>query len=699
MLFDDDLLTQTPGTLPDPPSALRKDEDEDAPKTFDIQKIIHGLNRHLGLIVLTTLLCGALGGWAAWYFTHHYRAEAVVVYQEDLPKTLPGGIALTNLSLITAVDLITLPTNFEGVKAILGLDLSTKEIEGMVQVPTPRLESHLIRVITKSDNPHLAADISNTLAKIAVKNSQDFVQKQLQAQLENFKEQLNQALQRMAGEQKEIEDFKTQHQYFEMTADYTTLLTELVTLRTKLQTATLNYNSLLVEYENLKNEQGKLSYGLESRNTYADPLQMRINTLESSLAEARSKYAPANPKLKIMEEELKTLLEKAKETSEKGERLSPDLVKLQGKVRSAQKVKQDLTAAVAKLEKDLTTLPSEQGAFTKLLQNNKITQDEVKFLHESIDTLQLMINVPRGNLEMYQLADKPKPLKDNWMIPLFPLLGLLFGLGLGLASAAGIEMKDPHLWTRKQIDLLYTIPALAQIPNLHHLTKENSGDKFLFFVRVVAEKLDRLVAQLPLKGNKSWILTVASPKAGDGKSTLAFQLALYYQRLRKKVLLLEMDPHPNLFSDKNPPTDLGTFFEKKVDWQSLIIKGKVDQIKAWGDDPYMKEVIKSEAMVKFLDALRQAYDLVIIDAPGLIDEHYTPNLAALSDLCLFVVGSPNSNKALVNESLVELEHAGVIPCGIVLNKVLPVYIDDAKVKKALNRIEKGFLQKLLFWRS
>ena len=695
MFFDDDQFGQSAPAYQEIPSAMRKEQEEDEAKKFDIQKIIHGLNRHLGLIVLSTLLCGALGAWAAWYYTHNYRAEAVVVYQEDLPKTIPGGIALTNLSLATAVDLITLPTNFQAVKAVLGLDMSAKEIENSVQVPTPKLNSHLIRVITKSDNPHLAADISNTLAKIAVKNSQDFQQRQLQAQLDNFKEQLNQALQRMAVEQKEIEEFKTKHQYFEMTADYTTLLSELVTLRSKLQTASLNYNSLLVEYENLKSEQGKLDYGLDARNTYVDPLQTRINSLESSLAEARSKYAPANPKIKIMEEELKTLLEKAKQSSEKGDRLSPDMVKLQGKVRSSQKVKQDLTMAVAKLEKDLETLPSEQGAFSKLLQNNKITQDEVQFLHQSIDTIQLMINVPKGNLELYQLADKPKPLKDSLIIPLLPLLGLGLGLLVGLISAAGMELKDPHLWTRKQIELLYTIPALAQIPILHNLTKENSFDKLLFFVRVVAEKLDRLAALLPFKdNNKHWILTIASPKAGDGKSLLARELALYYQRIGKKVLLLEIDPYPAPFSEKTPPVSLGDFFESQGDWRSLVSHGNLDTIKGWSDDPYMKEIVKSEAMRNFIEDLRKAYDLVIIDAPGLIDEHYTANLAALSDLCLFVIGSPNSTKDLVNESLLELEHAGVVPCGIVLNKVLPVYIDDTRIKKALNRIEKSWWQRL-----
>lgn len=694
MFFDDDQFGQSTPPNQETPSALRKEQEEDEAKNFDLQKIISGLNRHLGLILLSTLLCGALGAWAAWYYTHNYRAEAVVVYQEDLPKTIPGGIALTNLSLATAVDLITLPTNFQAVKAVLGLDMSAKQIENSVQVPTPKLNSHLIRVITKSDNPHLAADISNTLAKISVKNSQDFQQRQLQAQLDNFKDQLNQALLRMAVEQKEIEEFKTKHQYFEMTADYATLLNELVTLRSKLQSSTLNYNSLLVEYENLKSEQGKLDYGLDARNTYTDPLQTRINTLESSLAEARSKYAPANPKVKIMEEELKALLEKAKQSSEKGDRISPDLVKLQGKVRSAQKVKQDLTMAVAKLEKDLETLPSEQGAFSTLLQNNKITQDEVQFLHQSIDTIQLMINVPKGNLELYQLADKPKPLKDSWIIPLLPLLGLGFGLLLGLMGAAALEFRDPHLWTRKQIDLLYTIPALAQIPILHNLTKENSFDNLLFFVRVVAEKLDRLAALLPLKGNKHWILTIASPKAGDGKSLLATELALYYRRIGKKVLLLQMDPHPAPFADKTPPVSLGEFFESQRDWQSLVIQGSPEQIRGWSNDPYMKEIVKSEAMRNFVEELRKAYDLVIIDAPGLIDEHYTANLAALSDLCLFVIGSPNSTKDLVNESLVELEHAGVVPCGIVLNKVLPVYIDDTRIKKALNRIEKSWWQRL-----
>ena len=673
----------------------REEEEEDFSHRYDTRKILLGIQRHLGTIATCIVLCTVLGIIAMWYYTHHYQAEAVVIFQEDLPKELPGGITMNNLSLATSMDLITLPTNFQAVKAVLGLTLPTKDLEEMVFVPQPHYDSHLIRILTKADNPNLAMDISNALAKIAVKNSQDFNQRQLQAELENFRGQLAQTTLQLTAEQKEIQDFKTNHQYFEMTADYTTLLTQLVETRNELQNANLRYNSLQVEYENLKNEEKNMGLGFDSRDTYFDPLQTRINTLETNLAEAKARYAPANPKVKILEDELGNLLEKAKKSGEEGERISPELVRMQGKVRSAQKMKQDLSQAVESLEKQMETLPAEQLAFAKLLHASKMTQEEAQFLAKSADSIQLMLNVPKGSLDLYHLADKAKPLKDSWIVKILPLIGLIGGFFLGILVAAFKEMSDSKLRTPKQIEISYDIPFYTQIPNIEGLNKDNCTEKLLYFTRTLAERIDRKISSLtPL--NIGRVITITSSTAGEGKSCLAHLIAQYYQIIGNKVLLLEMDARENSFSEPSPATPLEAFLETDR-WHDYIIKNFPDHIKAWGDDPYMKEVVKSRAMGRFINHLKNEYDLVIIDAPGIIEEHYAANLAALGDLCIFIIGSDSTDKDIVDESLRELSYVGVKPCGLILNKVLPVYINDTKIKQEITRPTVSFWKKLFFW--
>ena len=105
-------------------------------------------------------------------------------------------------------------------------------------------------------------------------------------------------------------------------------------------------------------------------------------------------------------------------------------------------MREDLTSALAKVEKDMENLPAEQMAFAKLLRTKEISEEQVQFFTKSLKTVQLMQNVPSGALDLYQVSEKAKPLKDAWWVNLLPILGLLFGLLSGLVLAIYLEMQE-----------------------------------------------------------------------------------------------------------------------------------------------------------------------------------------------------------------------------------------------------------------
>ena len=110
----------------------------------------------------------------------------------------------------------------------------------------------------------------------------------------------------------------------------------------------------------------------------------------------------------------------------------------------------------------------------------------------------------------------------------------------------------------------------------------------------------------------------------------------------------------------------------------------------------MKELIKSTKMGELLRTLKQNFDIIIIDSPGVINEDYTLNLAACSDFCLFIVGSGVVEKHFIDESLQVLDDSGIRPLGIVLNRVLPFYIDDERTKLKLGIKRSRFVYDFLF---
>lgn len=472
---------------------------------YDMVKLINGVKRHLFMIVGISLFFSALGISLTYYYLTTYTAESIVLYQtENTQKLGETGFTFTAISLPTALDMIKIPSHLQAVKSILGLDLSVNELGKMIEVPIPRGESKLIRIVAVGDNPNLVVDIANTLARLAVKSSQEYERRQLIAAMESYRAKLEDVRQRLNLANQEIEKFKTKNQYFEMTADYTTLLHEYNQTRDALREAIVEYNSMLVEYENLRREFNSLpdrvAVTMESKGS---PLQARIVSLQSALAEARTKFSDSNPKIKKLEDELDNLIRSGSE-EDKGhqvferntlkEQLEVELMRMQGKVRSAQKKKQDLTARVADLEKSVAGLPKEQSSFSRLLHNKSILEDQIKELNSSLDQVQLMLNVPKGSLETYQFAEKAKPLKDSVLVKLLPFILLIFGIGAGVSTAFVIEMYDSRIWTPRQVMINYGPPCLMVFPALKSLAKDGADKKMLYFVRRLAERINQ---QLP----------------------------------------------------------------------------------------------------------------------------------------------------------------------------------------------------------
>lgn len=691
-------------------SSFSAEENEEFLQRIDPRKLFLGIQRHTWVILLSMLIFGGLGAIGSYHYLKTYKAESAVLYHEDMPKTLAGGYVLNNLSLSTVLDSIKLSNNLQAVKSILGLDLPISKLEEMVEVPPPKNNSNLIRIVVRGDQTNLVVDIANTLARVVAKNSQDFYQKQLQLALDNFKNELEIMKQRLTTQVHDIEEFKKTHQYFEMTGEYTGLINQLNDLKSKYENASLQYNRMLVEYENLNREVNSLP-DTKPVSTMAtnSALQTRVFGLQSALAEARAKYSSENPKIKLLESELNDLLKQIKSQegsasekeivvpNEEKEKMKLELMRMEGKVRGSQKVKEELGNSLGQMEKRLETLPSQQMSFSKLLKAKQITEDEIKFLNNAVESTQLMINVPKGSLEFYHAAEKATPLKNALWVYLLPIVGLIFGLIFGLVIALLLEVRDTSIVTAKQVELAYHLPCLQIIPELSFLSKKNAEEKTLYFIRNLSERIEQITRSSGFS-KKALSIAFTSSIEGEGKSLFAYHFALYQQRLGKKVVFLNFDYHKNQFleglSTTLPRVDV--YLRGGASINDIIIQGKPDTVMI--DSPIlgMKELVKSSNMNRLWEKLQNEYEVIVIDAPGIIQDDYAPNIVAFANYCVFVIGSTMVSKNLVDESFKELGVYGVKPCGIVLNHVPAIYIEDEKLRLENKRKRRQFWKKLFF---
>lgn len=694
-----------------PDNIFRDTASEEITDRYDVHKLFCGLQRHIPLIILSAIVGTALGTYLSYYLTHTYKAEAIVMYQEDRAPVQARETALTRFNLATAVDMIKVPNNLQAVKSILGLDMTIKDIDNMVDVPAPKSESNLIYIVARGGNPNLVLDLANTLAKASVKNSQDYNQHQLQLALDNYKAELENMRRKLASQSQEIEDFKRTHQYFEMTAEYAGLLNQLKEARASLQLATLKYNSLLIEYENLKRENESLPDRIPiSSESGGSVVDQRLSTLQAALAEARAKYAPDNPKVKILENQIRDMLGQGYSTEQSSsdqlltpniikEKITVELMRMQGRVRAAEKIKEDLEQTVATLDKQLNDLPSKQMMISKLLTSKLITEEQVKLLNSAVENTQLMINLPKGTIEMFQEADKAKPLREGLLVNLLPLIMLILGTIGGVLAALFREMQDNHIWTAKQVSLAYTIPCLMTVPELNLESKEGAVGASLFYIRTLAERLENASKKIGVTYPK-YSVAVTSSIDEEGKGWISYYLAKYYANQGKKAIYLQLDPENSDIHDANGSAkSIVAYLNGKASIQEIIRSGKPDIIQLKHHEPMMKELVKSNLMTELWNKLKADYDVIVIDSPSIIHHQYATNLAALADMTVLVIDSPKVTKNLVDESLVELSRAGDRPFGIVLNEVPDCFLFDERTKLEHQKHRDSLLSRWFGWKD
>jgi len=164
----------------------------------------------------------------------------------------------------------------------------------------------------------------------------------------------------------------------------------------------------------------------------------------------------------------------------------------------------------------------------------------------------------------------------------------------------------------------------------------------------------RLQAQLRSRSIRT--LLVTSAMQGEGKSTVASNLAFVMSQLEgRKVLLVDADlrrPTVANVLGLNVPRGLSSYLTdgfalNQVRWR---IEPQLSVVATAPVDSGAAELLSSERMKAFLQEAKQAHDLVILDGPPLFPIADAQVLARLVDAALLVVGAGLYPAEVVNSA-------------------------------------------------
>ena len=174
------------------------------------------------------------------------------------------------------------------------------------------------------------------------------------------------------------------------------------------------------------------------------------------------------------------------------------------------------------------------------------------------------------------------------------------------------------------------------------------------------------------------MIVVSSTVPGEGKTTIATNLAAVFGMSDKKTIVLSLDmrrPMLHRVFGLTNKIGMSTVLSKnntlkEVIWEHKKIKN-LDIITSGPIPPNPSELMQSGKIDEIIDELRKEYDYIIIDAPpmGMVTDALL--LMKLADISLIVFRSEYSEKEYIKslEDMVRSYHIQNV--GIVLNSVKP----------------------------
>lgn len=161
-----------------------------------------------------------------------------------------------------------------------------------------------------------------------------------------------------------------------------------------------------------------------------------------------------------------------------------------------------------------------------------------------------------------------------------------------------------------------------------------------------------------LDGNNR-VIQIESSIAGEGKTTLASNLAVSLQQANKKVVIMDLDFRKSRthrhFKVENID-GLTDYLIDKVPYEKMIKKTKynVDLINSGSSVQNTTSIFTSDKFKSLIKQLRDTYDYVILDCPPVLVVSDYIHIGQISDCCLFAVAHGLTKKLQVKEAVQEL---------------------------------------------
>ena len=183
-----------------------------------------------------------------------------------------------------------------------------------------------------------------------------------------------------------------------------------------------------------------------------------------------------------------------------------------------------------------------------------------------------------------------------------------------------------------------------------------------------------LSVSMPKKTGEGSVIMMTSACPGDGKTTVAVNLALTFAMSEAKVVLVDADIRKGrvarYFKTKSAP-GLADYLSGQVTLDKIVRKatlhGNLDYICCGTHSPRPFELLESDEMKSLLAELKNKYDYVVLDTPPLLVVSDAIALVPASDGAVLVCRHEMSSTSDIAKAVDKLQFAKANILGTVVN--------------------------------
>jgi polysaccharide biosynthesis transport protein len=439
----------------------------------------------------------------------------------------------------------------------------------------------------------------------------------------------------------------------------------------------------------------------------------QLREIDIKLSQKSTIYSDQNAEIQVLKEERQRIVSLIKQAAEIiQQKLVNDIQTLENRQRLAQ-------SESAKLRSQLKNWSTVSNDYTKFQQELDIAKTQLNEFTRKKETLLIDAAKQQSPWQLLAPAEEPQnnDISPNNRLLLGSSLGLLLGVGLALM----LDKTQKTIYSSAKVEEITNLPILGHIPyipkrkqlplfasakdsmdfkrlpssDIYREPDNTSNLAFPDFLSSSTEAFCSFAANLGLLNftadsqysefdTSLKSIAITSAVSGEGKSTVALNLARATASMGRKVLLVDADLRStvrlteslgfesktglkNILSSQNDPDlALRHIQESPLDKNLFFLSSGFNELMSYESSL----LLASGGMFKLMEKLKCDYDLIIYDLCALVGYADVNLLAGKTDGVILVTGLGKIDATLLTKAVEQLKISNVPVLGIAVNDLV-----------------------------